>query len=45
MNGDEWYIVGLEDGRMYPAFAGRIVENTGDLVIGEIHKNDWKCGI
>lgn len=36
---DEWYIVGLEDGRMYPAFAGRIVENTGDLVIGEIHKN------
>lgn len=36
---NEWYIVGLEDGRMYPAFAGRIVENTGDLVIGEIHTN------
>ena len=34
---NEWYIVGLEDGRMYPAFAGRVIENTGDLVIGEIH--------
>ena len=37
--GDERYIVGLEDGRMYRAFAGRIVKNTGDIVIGEIHKN------
>ena len=36
---NEWYIVGLEDGRMYPALAGRIVENTGDLVIGEINTN------
>lgn len=36
---DERYIVGLEDGRMYPAFAGEIIGNVGDLVIGEIHKN------
>ncbi len=36
---NDWYIVGLEDGRMYPAFAGKIIENTGDLVIGEIHTN------
>ena len=34
---DERYIVGLEDGRIYLAFAGKIEEYSGDIVIGQIH--------
>ena len=34
---DKRYLVGLEDGRIYLAFAGKFEEESGDIVIGQIH--------